>query len=55
MSTCRLMTYRDIGAPSLLSYKRESIYEYLDTLILLQHQQSLLSHLKLTFLGYIVY
>jgi len=33
MSTCRLMTYRDIGAPSLLSYKRESIYEYLDTLM----------------------
>lgn len=34
MSTCRIYTHRDTGVPSLLSYKRNSLYQFLDTLML---------------------
>lgn len=33
MSTCRVFTHRDVGAPSLLSYKRDSLYQFLDTIM----------------------
>lgn len=34
MSTCRVMCHSDVGAPSLLSYKRDGLYQFLDVIML---------------------